>query len=93
MAGKGLKAVDSGVKWDGRTVYNLPQWGYGFSTAQELYGQYPAAVAYCCKYIGKQDGQRPLGRWYYSGGSLQEPQKEYIEVDYAQLVDNLLVMG
>ena len=93
FAGKGLEIVDSGVKWDGRPVYNLPQWTLGFSTAQRLYGDYHAAVGYCCKYIGKQAGERPLGRWYYSGGPLQEPEKEYIEVDYNSLVDNLLIMG
>lgn len=93
MAGPGLKAVDSGVQWEGRPVYNLPQWSYGFTTAQRLYGDYHAAVGYCCKYIGKQDGERPLGRWYYSGGALQEPAKEYIEVDYNGLVENLLIMG
>lgn len=93
FAGKGLEVVDSGIFFDGRPVYNLPQWTLGFTTAQRLYGDYHAAVGYCCKYIGKQAGERPLGRWYYSGGALAEPQKEYIEVDYQHLVDNLLVMG
>ena len=82
LSGDGLKVVDSGVKWDNRPVFNLPQWGFGFSTAQELYGDYHAAVGYCCKYIGKQDGQRPLGRWYYSGGGLREPDKVYTDLDY-----------
>ena len=62
----------------GVTVYNLPKWSFGFSTAMELYGAYPAAVAYVCKYIGK-DGTKPLGRWYYSGGDLQQPRVEYFE--------------
>lgn len=44
--------------------------------------QYAAAVAYCCKYIGKQAGERPLGRWYYSGGDLKEPQKIYADLDF-----------
>ena len=87
LSGDGLKVVDSGVKWDNRPVFNLPQWGFGFSTAQELYGDYHAAVGYCCKYIGKQDGQRPLGRWYYSGGGLREPDKVYADLDYRS-VDN-----
>lgn len=87
LSGDGLKVVDSGVKWDNRPVFNLPQWGFGFSTAQELYGDYHAAVGYCCKYIGKQDGQRPLGRWYYSGGRLHEPEKVYADLDYRS-VDN-----
>lgn len=93
LAGKGLRIADSGVEWEGRKVYNLPQWALGFSTAQQLYGDYHAAVGYCCKYIGKQDGERPLGRWYYSGGPLAEPEKEYLEVDYHGLVENLLIMG
>lgn len=85
MAGEGLQTVDSGVQWDGRPVLNLPQWGYGFTTAQRLYGEYSAAVGYCCKYIGKQEGQRPLGRWYYSGGALKEPPKEYACLEYREL--------
>ena len=87
MAGPGLEARDSGVEWDTRPVYNLPQWTLGFTTAQRLYGEYPAAVAYCCKYIGKQQYQRPLGRWYYSGGALREPEKVYCDLDY-RTVDN-----
>jgi len=39
-------------------------------------------VAYVCKYIGKQQGQRPMGRWYYSGGGLAEPEKTYVCLDY-----------
>lgn len=85
FAGDGLKTVDSGVRWDGREVFNLPQWSYGFTTAQRLYGEYSAAVAYVCKYIGKQGGQRPMGRWYYSGGDLKEPRKDYAMMDWREL--------
>lgn len=69
----------------GRVVYNLPGWALGFTTALELYGDYPAAVAYVCKYIGK-DGTKPAGRWYYSGGDLREPVAEYFEISPAELV-------
>lgn len=88
FAGDGLKVVDSGVQWDGRTVYNLPQWTLGFTTAQRLYGEYTAAVGYCCKYIGKQQGQRPLGRWYYSGGALAKPEKIYAALDFRGLAED-----
>lgn len=88
LAGDGLRLEDSGVQWDGRPVFNLPQWPYGFSTAQHLHGEYSAAVAYCCKYIGKQEGQRPLGRWYYSGGPLAKPEKTYAALDYRGLQDD-----
>lgn len=70
----------------GQVVYNVPAWSYGFSTAISLYGDYDAAVGYVAKYIGKgmdvQDMQdtpdAPIpgkigGRWYYSGGELDEP--------------------
>ena len=87
MAGDGLIAADSGIEWDGRPVYNLPQWTLGFTTAQRLYGTYSAAVGYCCKYIGKQQGQRPLGRWYYSGGALAKPEKSYAVFDYRDMAE------
>lgn len=83
----GIKAVDSGIKWNGRTVYNLPQWRYGFTTATRIEGDYHAAVGYCCKYVGKQQGERPLGRWYYSGGMLREPQRLLADLEYGD-VDN-----
>ena len=75
----------------GHTVYNLPAWGWGFSTAIELYGETDAAINYVCKYIGKEmsapDGtefgtpQKIGGRWYYSGGALQRPTVEWFDVD------------
>lgn len=67
-------------------VYNLPSWSLGFTTALELYGEYPAAVAYVCKYIGK-DGEKPAGRWYYSGGDLKEPRVQYAEISPRELVE------
>lgn len=69
----------------GHIVYNLPQWTLGFTTAMTLYGEYSAAVAYVCKYIGKQEGQRPMGRWYYSGGKLAEPEKTYACLEYREI--------
>ena len=87
------------AQWAGegaRPVYNLPDWSLGFTTAIELYGPYPAAVSYVCKYIGKGlDGgtgppghektARPSGkiggRWYYSGGALGRPAVTYGNLD------------
>ena len=68
----------------GQVVYNLPNWSLGFTTAMELYGEYPAAVSYVCKYIGK-DGEKPAGRWYYSGGDLQHPRVDYAEISLREL--------
>jgi hypothetical protein len=78
-------------KWlaeGGHIVYNLPQWKYGFSTALELYGEYSSAVSYVCKYVGKQAGERPLGRWYYSGGALAKPEKVYVSMPYRELAED-----
>lgn len=73
-----LEAVDSGhTDQSGHTIYNLPGWGYGFTTAIELYGDYEKAVGYVCKYIGK-DGKIG-GRWYYSGGDLAQPREIYVD--------------
>lgn len=75
----------------GHTVYNLPGWGWGFSTAIQLYGERDAAINYVCKYIGKEmlgkdgaDFGTPAkigGRWYYSGGALERPTVEWFDVD------------
>ena len=70
----------------GQIVYNLPAWTLGFTTAMELYGEYPAAVAYVCKYIGK-DGEKPAGRWYYSGGDLKEPHVHYVDISPRDLIN------
>lgn len=70
----------------GKIVYNLPGWSLGFTTAMELYGEYPAAVAYVCKYIGK-DGEKPAGRWYYSGGDLRSPEVTFADISPAQLIE------
>ena len=60
-------------------IYNLPGWTLGYTAAIEVYGDYAGAVAYVCKYIGKQ-GDKPAGRWYYSGGDLREPEVLYCEI-------------
>lgn len=81
-----MEAVDSGHRDSGgHRIYNLPAWDLGFTTAIELYGDRQAAIAYVCKYIGKQmtaDGApgKVGGRWYYSGGKLRRP-----EVSFADL--------
>lgn len=81
-----LAAVDSGHKDKrGHTVFNLPAWGWGFSTAIRLYGERAAAVGYCCKYIAKQQ-EKIGGRWYYSGRALRRPEVSWSDVDFAELL-------
>jgi hypothetical protein len=82
-----LEATDSGHEDKaGRPIYNLPGWTLGFTAAIEVYGDYAGAVAYVCKYIGKQ-GEKPAGRWYYSGGALAEPETIYADIGIDDLVE------
>ena len=69
----------------GHIVYNLPAWTLGFTTAIGVYGHYSAAVGYVCKYVGKQ-GEKPAGRWYYSGGDLRKPEVAFAEISPAELL-------
>lgn len=75
----------------GHIVYNLPGWGWGFSTAIQLYGEKDRAINYVCKYIGKEmeDGspEKIGGRWYYSGGALRRPVVEWFDVDVRDYQD------
>lgn len=89
-----VEALDSGhTDKLGHPVYNLLQWPLGFTTAIELYGDYAQAVAYTCKYIGKQEGERPMGRWYYSGGQLKQPEKVYADLDYQDVKESFKSSG
>lgn len=65
----------------GHVVYNLPGWGWGFTTAIRLYGDTAAAVGYVVKYITKSEGKIG-GRWYYSGGDLRRPLIGYADLDF-----------
>lgn len=65
-------------------VYNLPAWGLGFSTAIELYGDRRQAINYVLKYISKS-ADKVGGRWYYSGGKLQRPSVEALDLDFDAL--------
>lgn len=63
------------------TVYNLPKWDYGFSTAITLYGEFDRAINYVTKYITK--GSNKIGgRWFYQGGDLKRPEVEFCDMDY-----------
>lgn len=61
-----------------KTVYNIADWKYGYSTAIHTYGERLKLSRYICKYILKSE-DKIGGRWYYSGGLLDEP--KYIKLD------------
>lgn len=77
-----VKLDDSGHRYrDGRVIYNLPEWNYGWTTAIRLTGDYAAVCGYICKYVTKQSGNIG-GRYYLSGGQLGEPRYQYFNADY-----------
>ena len=66
ISGK-VELVDSGHKTNDKTIYNMPQWKYGYSTAIELTGDRQAVAKYITKYISK-DFRKIFGSFYYAGG-------------------------
>lgn len=79
LANDTLKLKDSGIMQEGKTVYNLPDWKWGFSTAKRITGEYAgiACAKYCLKYMRKQEGQKIGGRYFLAGGKLNKPIYEY----------------
>lgn len=55
---------------DCKTVYNLPQWKYGYSTAIEISGNAEMIFGYVTKYITK-DMTKIFGNFYLSGGLIE----------------------
>ena len=80
-----VRLVDSGTtdKKSGQTVYNLPGWHLGFTTAIRLYGARDAAAHYVAKYVTKQAGGGTIGgRYYLHGGDLQRARCKYYHEDF-----------
>jgi hypothetical protein len=70
---------------DGRTVYNIDDWKYGFSTCIELSGDREAVARYIVKYVTK-DTQKILGNFYYAGGNIErKPESEYLNLEYEEI--------
>ena len=80
-----LPRSDSGHKDKaGRTVYSLPDWPLGFSTAVQVDGDYRRVCNYVSKYITK-GAVKVGGRWYYSGGELARPEESMAFLDLADV--------
>lgn len=70
---------------DRQTVYNIPSWGFGFSTAIEIDSdpQHIKVAQYISKYLTK-DFEKIGGRYYYSGGKLSKPKYHYCNSDFKE---------
>ena len=66
-----------------KTVYNIADWSYGFSTAIRITGDDSLikVSAYLQKYLTKE-ADKVGGRYYYSGGDLLRPKYEYCTADF-----------
>lgn len=68
-----------------RSVYNVKDWKYGFSTAIETYGDLCACACYLTKYITKQSNMI-FGRYYWSSRNLvREPETVLHDTVYQDL--------
>ena len=78
--------LDSGHKTErGATIYNMPEWTWGYSTAIETDHNVGRIAHYITKYITK-DFRKIFGKFYYAGGEIvrQAPVKLY-DVDYGSV--------
>ena len=74
----------------GRPVYNMTDWGFGWSTVVPLDDNYERAVNYVTKYISKQE-HKILGKYYLSSRCLRKaPDVIPIDdgVDFDSFVDD-----
>ncbi len=65
---------DSGHKQGGRTIYNIPHWHFGFSTAVKIDNQ-EAVSRYIRKYISKDMILLPGAKRYFCSQGLVRPTK------------------
>lgn len=66
---------------NGREVYNLKSWRFGWSTAIRVYGSPVQLARYCTKYITK-DCKKIFGRYFWHSRDLDKPKIIYDDVDY-----------
>lgn len=79
-----FKLVNSGHETkDGKTIWNMPQWSLGWSTAIELTGEKEAVSRYITKYVTKEF-RKIFGSFYYAGGHglVRKPKTRVYDSDY-----------
>lgn len=69
---------------NGRVVYNLKTWRFGWSTAIKVYGKSEHIAKYVTKYITKTN-QKIMGRYFWHSQDLDKPKVYYMNTDYDAL--------
>lgn len=69
---------------DGRTVYNLATWGFGFSTCIKLTGDRMKTAFYITKYITKEC-KKIFGKFFWHSRDLVKPQITVQDVDFDKI--------
>lgn len=84
-----LTFTDSGRKKEGKTIYNIPRWKYGFSTATKIRDIY-RVQKYIVKYMSKECYKFATGahRFYRSNNLPQPLIKKCILPDNPEIIDN-----
>lgn len=77
------RAVKLGLE-NGRTVYNLATWKFGFSTCIELYGDRINTAFYVTKYITK-DCKKIFGKFFWHNRALQKPVIQYSNMVFDEI--------
>jgi hypothetical protein len=68
--------------WKGKQVYNVEDWGYGWSTAVELDDNVLASSTYITKYITKEN-VKIFNKFYLAGGNIKRhPDIFYFNLDF-----------
>ena len=67
---------------DGRPIFNVKNWKYGFTTAIQLEGSRVAVAKYLTKYITKEMIGILPHTYYAGGGVIREVEKDYFELDF-----------
>lgn len=69
---------------DGRTVYNLQTWSFGFSTCIKLTGDRLKTAFYITKYITK-DCKKIFGKFFWHSRDLKKPQITVQDIDFDKI--------
>lgn len=94
MSQTALKLTNSGKRHRNKTIYNITDFPYGFTTAKRIGGKnhdIQAVAGYVTKYMTKalRDYEKGIvnnikvgGRYYLSGGKLNRPVYKYTSINY-----------